>query len=94
MKLTRKQFDVLAALAEAIVSGAPLTGDLEKHAPWAEELKKQYTFTHENALDIILRETGEVFAEVLEDAGVYKNTPEGREAFLRFVDTMNKEVLV
>ena len=86
----------LTELAEAMAEGRDIAANeaLAKHAPWAEELKKQYTFTHENALEIILRETGKVFAEVLEDAGVYKNTPEGREAFLRFVDTMNKEVLV
>ena len=38
---------------------------------------------------IELKETGRVFAAVLEDAGVYKSTPEGREAFLRFVDCVN-----
>jgi UDPglucose--hexose-1-phosphate uridylyltransferase len=54
-----------------------------------EELKQQYTFTPENAMDIILQETGKVFAAVLEDAGVYKNTAEGKAAFLRFVDAVN-----
>ena len=53
------------------------------------ELKQRYTFTEGNALEIILQETGKVFAEVLEDAGVYKNTPEGRAAFARFVDAVN-----
>ena len=83
----------LTALAEAIVAGADIAADetLEKHAAWVEELKKQYTFTAENALDIILKETGKVFAEVLEDAGVYKNTVEGKAAFLRFVEYVNQE---
>ncbi|MBP3684732.1 MAG: galactose-1-phosphate uridylyltransferase, partial [Oscillospiraceae bacterium] len=58
--------------------------------PWVEELKKQYTFTEDNALDIILQETGKVFAGVLEDAGVYKNTPEGKAAFQKFVDYVNQ----
>ena len=85
----------LHALAEAIVAGKDVAMDevLNKHAAWVEELKKQYTFTAENALDIILMETGKVFSEVLEDAGVYKNTPEGRAAFQRFVDYVNQEVL-
>ena len=84
----------LTALAEAIVAGSDIAADavLEKHAAWVEELKKQYTFTAENALDIILQETGKVFAAVLEDAGVYKNTNEGKEAFLRFVSYVNQEV--
>ena len=55
-----------------------------------EELKKQYTFTGENAMEILMQETGKVFAAVLEDAGVYKNTPEGRAAFEKFVDEVNK----
>ncbi len=77
-------------LAEALVSGAQLTGELEKHTAWAETLKAQYTFTAENALDILLQETGKVFAAVLEDAGVYKNTAEGKAAFQAFVDCVNQ----
>ncbi len=82
----------LTDLAEALGAGADVSADevLSKHAPWVEELKQQYTFTAENALEILLQETGKVFAAVLEDAGVYKNTAEGREAFLRFVDAVNE----
>ena len=39
-------------------------------------------------MDILLRETGEVFVKVLEDAGVYKCTEEGRKAFMRFIDSL------
>ena len=83
----------LSDLAEAAFSGKDIFSDevLSKHAEWLEELKKKYTFTKENAMDIILKETGKVFAEVLEDAGVYKNTPEGKAAFIDFIDTVNKE---
>ena len=82
----------LTALAEAVAAGRDISADavLEKHAHWVEELKQQYTFTEENALDIILQETGKVFAAVLEDAGVYKNTPEGAAAFDAFVDAVNQ----
>jgi len=81
----------LADLAEALAAGRDVSGDerLGKHAAWAEQLKKEYTFTADNAMDIILQETGKVFAAVLEDAGVYKNTEEGRAAFLKFVDAVN-----
>ena len=81
----------LTALAEAIVAGKDIRADevLSKHADWVDELKKQYTFTADNALDIILKETGKVFSEVLEDAGVYKNNAEGREGFNRFVAAVN-----
>ena len=81
----------LTDLAEAAVAGKDVSCDetLSKHAVWLEQLRKFHTFTKDNALDIILQETGKVFAAVLEDAGVYKNTTEGREAFLRFVDYVN-----
>ena len=81
----------LTALAEAVAAGKDIRGDefLGKHADWVDELKQQYTFTPDNALDLILKETGKVFAQVLEDAGVYKNTPEGRAGFNRFVAAVN-----
>ena len=84
----------LSDLAKAATSGKDVSSDetLSKHAEWLSELKKEYTFTEENAMDIILKETGKVFAKVLEDAGVYKNTAEGEEAFLRFINEVNKEV--
>ena len=47
------------------------------------------SYHYHDALEILLQETGKVFSAVLEDAGVYKNTPAGREAFLRFVDAVN-----
>ena len=83
----------LTALAEAAAEGRDISGDeiLGKHAVWLSQLKEQYAFTAENALDIILQETGRVFAAVLEDAGVFKRTPEGMEAFLRFADRVNQE---
>ena len=81
----------LTDLAAAVAEGKDIRGDavLEKHADWVEGLKKTYTFTAENAMDIILTETGRVFSEVLEDAGVYKNDQAGREGFLRFVAAVN-----
>lgn len=44
--------------------------------------------TEENVMDILKEEVGITFTHVLEDAGVYKCTPEGREAFLRFIGTL------
>ena len=81
----------LTDLAEQIVAGNDIHADevLCKHADWVDELKQRYTFTADNALDIILKETGKVFSQVLEDAGVYKCTAEGRAAFHRFIDTVN-----
>ena len=83
----------LADLAQAIVAGDDIAADpvLGKHAQWVQELKQQYTFNQDNALDILLQETGKVFAAVLEDAGVYKNDTQGQAAFARFVAAVNEE---
>ena len=83
----------LSDLADAIVAGKDISADpvLAKHADWVAELKQRYIFTKENALETLLQETGRVFAAVLEDAGVYKNTPEGRDAFGRFVEAVNQK---
>ena len=80
----------LAQLAETLVQGGDLRADeaIAKHADWAEELKTRYTFTEENVMDILHTEVGHVFARVLEDAGVYKCTPEGRLAFERFINSV------
>ena len=82
----------LTDLAAAVVEGRDIASDevLNKHADWVEQLKGQYTFTEDNALEILMQETGKVFAAVLEDAGVYKCTAEGRSAFGKFVDYVNQ----
>jgi UDPglucose--hexose-1-phosphate uridylyltransferase len=77
----------LAGVRQALLDGRDLRADetLAKHADWADELKARYAFTAENADGILKREVGAVFCRVLEDAGVYKRTPEGQAAFLRFL---------
>ena len=79
----------LAELEKAILSGSLLTGELEKHAPWVEELKTRYTFTAENTASILREEVGQVFAKVLEHAGVYGRNEAGQASFQRFIDYVN-----
>ena len=55
---------------------------LSKHADWVDEIKTKHSVLDENALK---EEVGIVFSKVLEDAGVYKRSPEGKNAFQRFV---------
>lgn len=59
--------------------------ELEKHADWAEEFAYRRDITPENVNDVIKDEVGKVFAQVLEDAGVYKRNDDGAAAFDRFV---------
>ena len=77
----------LAAVADKLVSGEdmrdnPLTAP---HADWAESIATRYNITADNAWNIVQEETGRVFAQVLEQAGVYRRTAEGKEGFLRFI---------
>lgn len=81
----------LEVLADYIINGQDIRSNekIEKHADWVEEFLPKYdSVTRENIMDILKEEVGIVFTHVLEDAGVYKCTPEGREAFLRFIRTL------
>ncbi len=83
----------MAKLKEAVLSGADIRSDevLEKHADWVEEFLPKYpTMTAANIDGIIETEIGLVFMQVLEDAGVYKRTAEGKEAFRRFIAVLSK----
>ena len=84
--------DEMAQLKEAMLKGADLRADeiLEKHADWAEQFQAKYEKIDESNIDEILHtEIGLVFQQVLEDAGVYKCTQQGRNAFVKFVDAVN-----
>ena len=77
----------LANLADALLSGADISADetLKKHADWVKKLREAYTFTPDNVQEILQKEVGVVFAEVLEHAGVFKRNDSGRAAFKRFI---------
>ena len=53
-----------------------------------KKLPKYDHITSENITEILRKEVGIVFTHVLEDAGVYKCTEEGRNAFMRFIETL------
>ena len=78
-------------LKAAILAGKDLRSDevLEKHADWTDEFSVRYDKIDEGNIDeIVEKEIGLVFLQVLEDAGVYKRTPEGQEAFNRFIRSL------
>lgn len=63
---------------------------LAKHMPWIEEMQKNYGVVAdtETAMDILQKEVGKKFSEVLECAGVFKNNEEGYAAMDRFMNTV------
>lgn len=81
----------LAVLGEKMVKGEDLRADplTASHAEWAERIMQENEVTADNVTDILQREVGLVFAQVLEHAGVYKRTEEGKKAFLRFAESVN-----
>ena len=81
----------IKALGDALVNKTDLSGDekLSGHAQWMNELYAKYPAVNaDDAENIIKREIGAVFEQVLLDAGVYKRNDEGKAAFLRFIDSV------
>ena len=80
----------LALLEESLVNGENVADNdaISIHADWAEEIKAKHQITKENVHKIVLEEIGLVFKKVLEDAGVYKVTEEGRNAFMKFISSV------
>ena len=81
----------MALLAECLTGENDLADypELEQHAEWAKDIAARRTdLSKDNVDDILKEEIGHVFVHVLEDAGVYKCTDEGRAAFRRFIATL------
>lgn len=84
-RLAKELADLAPLLVKKDMAAIRKSETLKKHADWAEELLTKHTFTKDNGAEILRAEVGKVFAKVLEYAGVYKRTPEGKEAFGRFI---------
>lgn len=84
-------YEITRLVEYGLVAGRDIRGDelLAKHADWVDELRSRYGSFSADTVDAVLQEEcGKVFCRVLEDAGVYKCTPEGREGFRRFVQSL------
>ena len=83
--------DEIELLKKYILEGKDIRSNekIEKHADWVEKFLPEYEeINADNIEEILQQEIGKVFVHVLEDAGVYKCTEEGREAFMRFIQTL------
>ncbi len=82
----------LKILADAIIDGRDIKSDetIAKHDTWVKSFIESYPEINSgNIMKILCAEVGKVFLKVLEHAGVYKCDKKGREAFLRFTDSIN-----
>lgn len=88
----------LAGVRDALIAGTDIdeASPLGAHAQWARQLAKRYPelvgMDLKQADDIVKKETGLVFEQVLEDAGIYKHTPTGKDAFRRFIAFVNTRI--
>lgn len=81
----------LKLLEKYIVDGKDISENevISKHAKWAAEFIPRLRGADAQKTQAVLEEeVGKVFLHVLEDAGVYKRTQEGREAFKRFISVL------
>lgn len=83
----------LEDVKKAIVNGDDISkiDNIAKHADWVARFVGSYDkITEDNVDKIVEDEVGKVFAKVLEHAGVYKRDDNGKAAFMRFADELNK----
>ncbi len=82
----------MALLEDAIVNGVDFKEDetIGKHYEWVELIKKNTQITKENCGEVLKDEIGKVFADILGQCGVFAGNQEGKQQFLKFIDSINK----
>lgn len=60
----------------------------DNHLPWAKEVQSKIKITEDNVNEVMEQELANVFANVLENAGVFKDDAAGNEGWQRFVDAL------
>ncbi|MCR4780318.1 MAG: UDP-glucose--hexose-1-phosphate uridylyltransferase [Ruminiclostridium sp.] len=79
----------LELLERAMLSGEDISSDekLGCHAEWLKDVIARHPEANAQNADAILKEEiGEVFRQVLLDAGVFKRNEAGQAAFMRFIE--------
>ena len=64
----------------------------ESHLAWAQEIKANHQITSENVDSILQQALVEVFDQVLECAGVFKNNENGEAGWQKFTEALVSEV--
>ncbi|MCC4370681.1 UDP-glucose--hexose-1-phosphate uridylyltransferase [Limosilactobacillus reuteri] len=60
----------------------------DSHLSWAKEVQSRINLTADNVDEVMEQELANVFANVLENAGVFKDDATGNEGWQRFVDAL------
>lgn len=81
----------LADVQAYLIGGHDLDQVANIHRDWAQSMKdSELAFTESNVTDYVKNQVGMKFARVLEDAGVFKQTQEGRRGLAKFIDHLKQ----
>ena len=62
------------------------------HKEWADQIKAEQNITAENVDAVMQQALVEVFEQVLQDAGVFKNNADGDEGWDKFITALTKQI--
>ena len=63
--------------------------EINKHIPWIERMMSEASsLTYDEAKELLKKEVGDIFAKVLEDAGVFKRNEKGQAGLEKFLSTV------
>lgn len=81
----------IAELKDAMLNGKDIASieSIAKHKEWADMIMSKYDINEDNCEDIIKKEIGIVFTEILEQCGVFDRTDEGKAQFVKFLESVN-----
>ncbi|WP_283593864.1 UDP-glucose--hexose-1-phosphate uridylyltransferase [Limosilactobacillus galli] len=60
----------------------------DSHLPWAKEIQAKMTITPDNVDEVMEQELANVFANVLENAGAFKDDAAGQAGWSRFIEKL------
>lgn len=81
--------DELEVLKECLIGNKDILeiSNMQKHVAWYNELKK-HNFNKDTVDQLLKEELTHKFVSVLEDAGVFKMNEEGKQEFIKFVESV------
>ena len=62
------------------------------HKEWADQIKAQQDISADNVDAVMQQALVEVFEQVLQDAGVFKNNADGDEGWDKFITALTKQI--
>ena len=75
----------MSEIKKAILDGEKVDGI---HKDWVDDICKNYDITSSNIDEIFNKEIGRVFVAILENCGVFERNEKGKEAFIRFLESV------